>query len=597
MFASCHCVPRGRRTMKMIHFRSSSIKSLSQEMKCTIRLLDDSEISCHIQRETKGQFLIDHICNYYSLLEKDYFGIRFVDPEKQRHWLEPNKSISKQMKSHPPYTMCFRVKFYPHEPLKIKEELTRYLLYLQVKRDIFHGRLLCSFSDAAYLGACIVQAELGDYDPDEHPENYISEFEIFPKQSQKLERKIVEIHKNELRGQSPPVAEFNLLLRAHTLETYGVDPHPCKDSTGTTTFLGFTAAGFVVFQGNKRIHLIKWSDVCKLKFEGKTFYVIGTQKEKKAMLAFHTSTPAACKHLWKCGVENQAFYKYAKSSQIKTVSSSKIFFKGSRFRYSGKVAKEVVEASSKIQREPPEVHRTNITQSRSSHSLNKQLIINMEPLQPLRPSPSEQEEELPLGEGVPLPKEDDISAPLTSSSPVKESHEYEEPSSEEEDKIKEEPLTISELAYNPSASLLPTPIDDDEIDMLFDCPSRLELEKEDTDSFEELEADENAFLMAEEEELKEAHQALSWSYDILSGHIRVNPLVKSFSRLLVVGLGLLLFVFPLLLLLLESGIDLSFLCEIRQTPEFEQFHYEYYCPLKEWVAGKVNLVLYMLGCS
>ncbi|XP_032489952.1 FERM domain-containing protein 3 [Phocoena sinus] len=597
MFASCHCVPRGRRTMKMIHFRSSSIKSLSQEMKCTIRLLDDSEISCHIQRETKGQFLIDHICNYYSLLEKDYFGIRFVDPEKQRHWLEPNKSISKQMKSHPPYTMCFRVKFYPHEPLKIKEELTRYLLYLQIKRDIFHGRLLCSFSDAAYLGACIVQAELGDYDPDEHPENYISEFEIFPKQSQKLERKIVEIHKNELRGQSPPVAEFNLLLKAHTLETYGVDPHPCKDSTGTTTFLGFTAAGFVVFQGNKRIHLIKWSDVCKLKFEGKTFYVIGTQKEKKAMLAFHTSTPAACKHLWKCGVENQAFYKYAKSSQIKTVSSSKIFFKGSRFRYSGKVAKEVVEASSKIQREPPEVHRTSITQSRSSHSLNKQLIINMEPLQPLRPSPSEQEEELPLGEGVPLPKEDDISAPLTSSSPVKESHEYEEPSSEEEDKIKEEPLTISELAYNPSASLLPTPIDDDEIDMLFDCPSRLELEKEDTDSFEELEADENAFLMAEEEELKEAHQALSWSYDILSGHIRVNPLVKSFSRLLVVGLGLLLFVFPLLLLLLESGIDLSFLCEIRQTPEFEQFHYEYYCPLKEWVAGKVNLVLYMLGCS
>ncbi|XP_014635350.1 PREDICTED: FERM domain-containing protein 3-like [Ceratotherium simum simum] len=88
--------------------------------------------------------------------------------------------------------------------------------------------------------------------------------------------------------------------------------------------------------------------------------------------------------------------------------------------------------------------------------------------------------------------------------------------------------------------------------MLFDCPSRLELEREDTDSFEELEADENAFLMAEEEELKEAHQALSWSYDILSSHIRVNPLVKSFSRLLVVGLGLLLFVFPLLLLLLES---------------------------------------------
>ena len=30
------------------------------------------------------------------------------------------------------------------------------------------------------------------------------------------------------RGQSPAMAEFNLLLKAHTLETYGVDPHPCK---------------------------------------------------------------------------------------------------------------------------------------------------------------------------------------------------------------------------------------------------------------------------------------------------------------------------------------------------------------------------------
>lgn len=47
------------------------------------------------------------------------------------------------------------------------------------------------------------------------------------------------------------------------------------------------------------------------------------------------------------------------------------------------------------------IFRVNITQSRSSHSLNKQLIINMEPLQPLLPSPIEQEDEVPLPEGKP----------------------------------------------------------------------------------------------------------------------------------------------------------------------------------------------------
>uniref|UniRef100_A0A8C9WFI1 FERM domain containing 3 n=1 Tax=Scleropages formosus TaxID=113540 RepID=A0A8C9WFI1_SCLFO len=342
--------------MKMLRFRTSSLRSLDQEILCTVRLLDDSEISCSIQRDTKGQFLLDHVCNHYSLLEKDYFGIRYVDQEKQRHWLEPNKSIVKQMKAQPPYTMCFRVKFYPHEPMKIKEELTRYLLYLQLKRDIYHGRLLCPFAEAAYLGACIVQAELGDYDQDEHPMDYMSEFKLFPKQSQKLERKIMEIHKNELRGQSPALAELNLLQRAHTLETYGVDPHPCKDFTGSTAFLGFTATGFVVFQGNKRIHLLKCCAL-PLSIALTTTLPLCLCPQKKLVLTFHTSTPAACKHLWKCGVENQAFYKCAKSSQIKTVSSSNIFFKGSRFRYSGRVAKEVIEASSKIQRDPPEVHR------------------------------------------------------------------------------------------------------------------------------------------------------------------------------------------------------------------------------------------------
>uniref|UniRef100_A0A8C6T7V8 FERM domain containing 3 n=1 Tax=Neogobius melanostomus TaxID=47308 RepID=A0A8C6T7V8_9GOBI len=111
--------------MKMLRFRSPSLRSVDQEILCTIRLLDDSEISCSIQRDTKGQYLLDHVCNHYNLMEKDYFGIRYVDPEKQRHWLKPNKAVVRQMKSaQQPYTMCFRVKFYPHEPMKIKEELT-----------------------------------------------------------------------------------------------------------------------------------------------------------------------------------------------------------------------------------------------------------------------------------------------------------------------------------------------------------------------------------------------------------------------------------------------------------------------------------------
>ncbi|CAL8297253.1 unnamed protein product [Gadus morhua 'NCC'] len=648
--------------MKMLRFRSPSIRSLDQETLCTIRLLDDSEISCSIQRDTKGQFLLDHVCNHYNLLEKDYFGIRYVDPEKQRHWLDPSKPVVRQMKAQQPYMMCFRVKFYPNEPMKIKEELTRYLLYLQLKRDVYHGRLLCPFADAAYLGACIIQGELGDYDPDEHPSDYIRDFKLFPKQSLKLERKIIEIHKNELRGQSAALAELNMVQRAHTLETYGVDPHPCKDFTGSTAFLGFTATGFVVFQGNKRIHLLKWADVSKLKFEGKTFYVIGIQKEisltgrihcntMKLVLTFHTSTPAACKHLWKCGVENQAFYKCAKSSQIKTVSSSNIFFKGSRYRYSGRVAKEVIEASSKIQRDPPTVRRAQFGQSRSYNSLShKNLIMNMEPLVPALPSTNEYEETatdnvsyflslfcsiLPLSPGVVALKEavhlSQLEAPPTEAElcdpgPVNApagddvspaaaaaaARVFTETSNgrpqtskpeldEEDEESSNEALTISELVYSPCASMLPTPVEDNQggVDLLFSSPvqSPAWLLRElhaDPDIQAQLEAErerDRAYERVRQAGRSRVGGVLSSGLRLLSSNERANACLLSVARFVAVVTGVLLVVVPTLLLLLESDIDVSFLHEIRQTPEFQQFHYEYYCPLRRWALCKIGKAL------
>lgn len=58
-----------------------------------------------------------------------------------------------------PILFSFRVKFYPPDPLRLKEEITRYQVYQQLKRDLLHGRLYCSPGEAALLAACIVQSE------------------------------------------------------------------------------------------------------------------------------------------------------------------------------------------------------------------------------------------------------------------------------------------------------------------------------------------------------------------------------------------------------------------------------------------------------
>ena len=67
-------------------FRKNSKKGDPQmEYQCTIRFLDDSEpIQLFFKKDTLGHSLFDQVCAKLNLVEKDYFGLRYVDAEKQR---------------------------------------------------------------------------------------------------------------------------------------------------------------------------------------------------------------------------------------------------------------------------------------------------------------------------------------------------------------------------------------------------------------------------------------------------------------------------------------------------------------------------------
>ncbi|KAK3709152.1 hypothetical protein QZH41_018062 [Actinostola sp. cb2023] len=294
-----------------------SKSNLDTEYVCKISLLDDTEMTCEFRRDAKGQTVFDSVCKALDLLEKNYFGLRFVDDSKQRHWLDLNKNILKQMKSlKPPFKLFFRVKFYALDPSVVHEEITRYQFFLQIKRDILHGRLLCSYNELAELGAYIVQAELGDYDPDDNEEGYVSEFRIVPKQSEKLEKKIAEIHK-QLVGQVPSVAEKNFLGKVKNLDMYGVDPHPCKDQDNVQLYLGLTPSGIAIIRDGKKVSGFDWPQIVKCSYDGKVFYIQVLKEDRKANYGFRLPDPLACKHLWKCSVEHHAFYSSQTQKEMK----------------------------------------------------------------------------------------------------------------------------------------------------------------------------------------------------------------------------------------------------------------------------------------
>uniref|UniRef100_K7FPF2 FERM domain-containing protein 5 n=1 Tax=Pelodiscus sinensis TaxID=13735 RepID=K7FPF2_PELSI len=557
-----------------------------QRGECYIRA-NSIRVAVDKKRDAKGQYLFDLLCHHLNLLEKDYFGIRFVDPDKQRHWLEFTKSVVKQMRAQPPFTMCFRVKFYPTDPAALKEEITRYLVFLQIKRDLYHGRLLCKTSDAALLAAYILQAEIGDYDPGKHPEGYSSKFQFFPKHSEKLERKIAEIHKTELSGQTPATSELNFLRKAQTLETYGVDPHPCKDVSGNAAFLAFTPFGFVVLQGNKRIHFIKWNEVTKMKFEGKTFYLYVSQKEeKKIVLTYFAPTPEACKHLWKCGIENQAFYKLRESTSVSSARHSHQELGGTKGAWGAELGREGPEGAGGVRPLPPQGHQNGHAGSDqwpvSYHAWSQSpgapmwrrtrghVVLKEESLESLRDSAH--------STPVRSASHSDAFLPPVRSSRVDSS---------------ERVAIISDEIYSPADSVLPTPVAEHSLELMLlsrqinGAPCSIEEEKE---------SEANTPTATEADEMRGEFKALCQGVGGTGGTqaTQVNKFVLSVLRLLLVTVGLLFVLLLLLIILTESDLDVAFFRDIRQTPEFEQFHYQYFCPLRRWFACKVRSVLSLL---
>ncbi|KAK5602733.1 hypothetical protein CRENBAI_001207 [Crenichthys baileyi] len=49
-----------------------------------VALLDSSEYEGEIEKHSKGQTLMDMVCEHLNLLEKDYFGLTFADTDSQK---------------------------------------------------------------------------------------------------------------------------------------------------------------------------------------------------------------------------------------------------------------------------------------------------------------------------------------------------------------------------------------------------------------------------------------------------------------------------------------------------------------------------------
>ncbi|XP_030052400.1 band 4.1-like protein 2 isoform X4 [Microcaecilia unicolor] len=340
---------------------------------CKVILLDGTEFNCEVEKRAKGQVLLDKVCEQLKLLEKDYFGLSFCDNADEKCWLDLAKEIKRQSKSFP-WVFDFNVKFYPPDPSQLTEDITRYFLCLQLRQDIASGRLPCSFVTHSLLGSYTLQAELGDYDPEEHSSDYIGEFQFAPSQTKEMEDKVVELHKTH-RCLTPAQADFQFLENAKKLSMYGVDLHHAKDSEGVDIMLGVCSNGLLIYKDRLRINRFAWPKILKISYRRNNFYIKvrpGELEQFESTIGFKLPNHRAAKRLWKVCVEHHTFFRLMSPEQP---PKAKFLSLGSKFRYSGRTLTQTRQASTLIDRPAPYFERTS--SKRISRSLDGAPIGNI----------------------------------------------------------------------------------------------------------------------------------------------------------------------------------------------------------------------------
>uniref|UniRef100_A0A667XQ79 Protein 4.1 n=1 Tax=Myripristis murdjan TaxID=586833 RepID=A0A667XQ79_9TELE len=332
-------------------------------MQCSIKLTDKPVIIKH----ANGQELFIKVCDHLNLLERDYYGLVIWETPTVKTWMDLAKEIRRQVQG-TNYNFTFNVKFYPPDPAQLSEDITRYYLCLQLRKDILQGRLPCSFVTLALLGSYALQSELGEYDPEVHASDYAKDMKLAQGQTKELEDKMMELHRT-YRSMSPAQADMMFLENAKKLAMYGLDLHQAKDLDGVDIMLGVCSSGLMVYKDKLRINRFPWPKVLKVSYKRSSFFIKirpSELEQYESAIGFKLPNYKASKKLWKVCVEHHTFFRLT-STEVAT-TPRKFLALGSKFRYSGRTQAQTRQASSLIDRPAPLFQRSS--SKRNSRSLD-----------------------------------------------------------------------------------------------------------------------------------------------------------------------------------------------------------------------------------
>ncbi|VDD79944.1 unnamed protein product [Mesocestoides corti] len=186
----------------------------------------------------------------------------------------------------------------------------RYLVYLQVRKDVLSGSLTATAPILAKMAGLCLQSELGDYSVEDCKPGYTNHIRLVPNQTSDFEVEATEAHKS-YRSYVPAAAELEYLNIARRLDLYGVHPQDVIIGLPSVPLvplpklcIGAHGSKFYNQPSNPKCHLENFLSVISVKHT--EFFLLFTSRDNierisfsKKAFAVHLKRPSRASSLTK----------------------------------------------------------------------------------------------------------------------------------------------------------------------------------------------------------------------------------------------------------------------------------------------------------
>nr|AAF22489.1 protein tyrosine phosphatase PTPpez [Drosophila silvestris] len=301
-------------------------------------LLDTtSTVDCTISSESKGQECLDNVCQRLLIQQPEFFGLRYLvkDKEDEYKWIDLERSLSRQRDKYAAAPkMYLRVRHYVTTGVRhLNDEATRFYYFLQLKSDIYEGRIACDIRTAILLALYCRKAEYDSYQGDKQSKDYLKKSLVLPRNMQglanddsMLDGLIMEVLQQHagIAHLTQSQAEEMYIQCCQQLDGYGEERFAAKDTLGNDLLLGLAIHGMVVNADNGRQYF-PWKEFHTVTIDKRTIQIEQNKIDGDGSIvgSFIFSEADVARYFWKlCIMQHKFFKRYIDTETPSSLGSS-----------------------------------------------------------------------------------------------------------------------------------------------------------------------------------------------------------------------------------------------------------------------------------